>query len=178
MKIAILGCGKQKVGGTDKVSVRHLYTSALFQKSLALAEATSDLVYVASAQHHLVTLDEEHAPYDQSLKGYGKTDREAWGMRVAAFAVDRSKLYQDYPKHSITIYAGEEYAEPIRQGLRIKYPALIVYTPMRGLMVGDRLKWLNDRLAEIARPLADHAVDCSYRICEGECDCNYEGGEQ
>lgn len=161
MRITILGCGKSKVGGDEPVAVRDLYTSSLFTKSLTLAEATSDVVYVASAQHGLVTLDEKYRPYDQTLKGWGLKEHMAWGARVASTLLQRHKLYAIpdgkpgpvMSLHRITILAGQEYSWPIEADLKRSQRAssalslqLDVKTPMAGLMVGERLAWLNLQL--------------------------------
>lgn len=166
MRIAILGCSKTKVGGGDPVMVRKLYTSPLFQKSLAFAEATSDVVYVASAQHGLVGLSDEYPPYDQTLKGWGKREKLDWGGRVADIVVSRHKLYEvtgEKPVmgvHCVTILAGAEYASPIALGLQVRRRSssalslqLSIDTPLAGLQVGERLAWLNAAIEKAQTPV-------------------------
>jgi hypothetical protein len=137
-RIAIVGCGKRKL--SRAAAARDLYTSNLFQLSLRHAEATCGRVYVASALHGLLELDEVIEPYSRRLNDLGgKKEREAWGTRVAGCL--------PVPKGSrplLVIYAGTEYAEPLRVGAGRHGWA--VAQPLRGLQLGERLRWLSREL--------------------------------
>lgn len=62
VSIGLVGCSGPK--REAPAPARQLYTSQLFRSTLALAERRHDVVYVISAKHELVELDQVVAPYD------------------------------------------------------------------------------------------------------------------
>lgn len=107
-----------------------IYQSALFKKSLAVAEKRCDTVAILSAKHGLLDLDKFIQPYDETLNEMRRNERAAWADRVMA------QIKQEYPKHSLIYYAGEIYCEGLPVG----------YQPMKGLTIGRRLQWLDKQL--------------------------------
>jgi hypothetical protein len=141
--IGLVGCCKPKL--VHAAPARDLYLSHLFRLSLEVASRCCDVVYVISAEHALVELDAVIAPYDKTMADLAKEWRPIWGSRVWGALVAR------HPKGArrVVIYAGKEYAEPIlRAGHR--HPAIDAFEqPLRGMQIGERLRWLNGRLTSL-----------------------------
>ena len=82
-KIVILSCGKSKLNRA--CAARDLYIGDLFRKSLAYARSLCpDTIYILSAKHGLLELDDVVEPYEMTLNKMGKTDRKNWAERVLA----------------------------------------------------------------------------------------------
>lgn len=137
--IGLVSCSSQKL---DHVApARELYASSLFRSSLKLAERLCERVYVLSARHGVVSLDQVLAPYNVTLSRMPTKDRVLWGYRCAIQLV---ALEGALPMNA-ALYAGREYVEPIEQALRpLRWK---LHDPMRGLQIGERLAWLVKQLA-------------------------------
>lgn len=143
--IGLVGCSSQKLN--RPAPARELYCSTLFRKSLAYAEPRCDCVYVLSGALGLVELDAVIAPYDRRL---GVLERGPWGRRVAAELVARHGHEIDY-----MILAGREYADPLTMWLSWSdadrgerwrgVPPDRILTPLAGMQIGQRLRWLNEQ---------------------------------
>lgn len=66
-RIAFVGCGSAKVDVDEPVPARELYTSSYFSLKREYAETTCDAWYIVSAEHGLLSPDDEIEPYDASL---------------------------------------------------------------------------------------------------------------
>jgi hypothetical protein len=137
VSIGLVGCSGSKL--KEPAPVRQLYTSQLFRSALALAERRHDVVYVISAKHELVAIDQVVAPYDLTMADVAKEWRAVWGVRVWGSIQSR------HPRadHHIFIYAGKDYARPIR---RAAFHRATFYEPLARMQVGQRLKWLREQL--------------------------------
>ncbi len=148
--IGLVACSAQKL---DRPAPAHeLYCSPLFRKSLAYALSRCTQVYVISAAHGLVALDQEVKPYDRRLN---KKERAAWGRRIASDLIARHGRDVDY-----LILAGQDYAVPVATGLRthdgfhedgwrgVKIERIL--QPLLGLQVGERLRKLNEWIGAAA----------------------------
>lgn len=143
--IGLIACSAQKLA--RPAPARELYCSPLFCKSLAYAAPRCERVYVLSAAHGLVGLDEVIAPYDRRLSG--KREREAWGRRVGSSLILRHGREVDY-----LILAGADYADPVATALRTHdgfcedgwrgVSRERIHQPLLGLQVGARLRRLNE----------------------------------
>lgn len=129
-QLALISCGKSKVA--IRAQAKSLYTGALFQKSLLYAERFCDHAVILSAKHHLVELDTMLDPYDLTLNDMSRMDRWAWAEKV------RKQLFDKYPQPiwSYVYLTGENYLNNLPEG----------ETPMKGMPIGRRLAWLNDRI--------------------------------
>ena len=79
MKIALIGCTKKKRDICSKAI--DLYDkSDFFCKELAYAKKVLnvDSVWILSAKHHLLSADTMVAPYNVTLVGAKKSEREQW----------------------------------------------------------------------------------------------------
>lgn len=149
----LVGCGARKLKRC--APARHLYTGALFQKSLALAEDRAggkahNHVFILSAMHGLIPPDEMLEPYSYALTEVPVSLRRKWGVRVAETLHIHLGNIRRLGKARIVIYAGAPYAEAVRYGIATHARvAPRIETPMEGLGIGQRHSWLNARLDEL-----------------------------
>ena len=134
--IGLISCSAHKLNRA--APARELYTSALFRKSLAYAEQQCSAIYVASALHGLVSLDQVIEPYDFTVRGMLRGERQLWAGRIARGLVER------HGREHYVILAGAEYADPIARELDafLGLPSPVL-EPLRGMQIGERLAWLN-----------------------------------
>lgn len=133
MKIGLISCSQQKLG--HPALARELYCSPLFRMSLAYAESHCEKVYVLSAKHELVELDQFLHPYDVTLNKMPKQMRQGWGIRVAG------KIFQRHPAGQFLLLAGADYMLAIRHGTNYEHQKRIE-DPLKGMMIGERLSFL------------------------------------
>jgi len=136
-KTVLIACSSKKL--PNKAPARDLYTSPLFRKSLEYSELlVPNHTFILSAKHGLLELEEEILPYEESLNtiGYGK--RRDWAESVLGSLEKKINLDEE----QITFLAGKKYREFLIP--RIKHYEV----PMKGLGIGEQLKWLNDRIEQ------------------------------
>lgn len=110
MRVGVLGCGKAKL--STPAPVRELYCSVHFKAALAWLEARCSRVYVASALHGLLDLDQIVEPYDLRLTSETKMARRRWGLSVARDLCARIDL-----SDTVVFVMGRSYWEAIATGL-------------------------------------------------------------
>lgn len=142
--IGLIACSAQRLD--RPAPARELYCSPLFRKSLAYAERHCERVYVLSALHRLVELDQVLEPYEHRLGAAAEPER--WGDDVA-----RELVARHGGDVAALVLAGADYVDPIRLGFLVTPGARELYLrdPLAGLQVGERLRWLNEQLGEAAR---------------------------
>lgn len=138
VSIALVGCSGPKLG--EAAPARQLYTSQLFRATLTLAEKRHDVVYVISAKHELVTLDQVVEPYNRTMADVAKEWRVVWGNRVWDSVLKRHQKLD----RQVFIYAGKDYVQPIR---RAGFHQATFHEPLAKMQIGQRLRWLRDQLA-------------------------------
>lgn len=132
--VVLISCVKGKKA--HKARCRDLYDSDLFRKSLAYAEKLKpSAVYVLSAKHGLLDLDEEIDPYEQTLKTTRIGDVRVWAERV----LEQLRKVSDLRADRFTFLAAERY----RRFLAPHMPHHDV--PMQGLGIGRQLQFLKER---------------------------------
>lgn len=136
--IVLISCTKRKL--PYAAPAENLYDSPLFRFSLAYARTLApDAIFVLSAKHGLVGLDQVIAPYEQTLKKMSKAERTVWSQSVLQQLARTCSL----PADRFTILAGLAYHEMLT-------PALPNHSlPLDGLGQGKRLQFLK-RLLETA----------------------------
>jgi hypothetical protein len=135
-RVALVGCGKKKLEGKHRG--RDLYTGPLFKAALAHATRTADEVFILSAAHGLLPLDQEVDSYDRPLRGSSKSERQSWAYRAC---LDLRQRMRRRP-FEVFIYAGQTYADPIENCLALLDRSIAVTTPLSGLTLGFQLRWL------------------------------------
>jgi hypothetical protein len=138
--ILLVTCVKTKQ--KRPAAAKDLYTSPLFKKQRAYAEARSMPWFILSAEYGLVAPDEWLAPYERFLPETPASFRNAWAAWVAA----RLELLTGTVETKIIeIHAGAPY-------LSVLAPALVargasIRDPLCGLSLGERLAWYSARSA-------------------------------
>jgi hypothetical protein len=136
--LALVGCGAKKTTGPRPA--RELYTSPLFRMSLAYAERLTPNVWIVSALHGLLPLDQVIEPYNLKLSDLnGQTQREAWGWSV----VDALAARAPRGSHAVLL-CGKEYADVLWGPL--KSHGISIEEPLAGKQIGERLSWLKAQL--------------------------------
>lgn len=132
-RIALLSCVKSK--RSSPAPARDLYTSPLFRMSLEYAQRWgADQIYILSAEHGLVPERRVLHPYEGTLNSAGSSERRAWAVGVLGDISRKADLGCD----QFLLLAGERYAEFLR-------PLLArVVEPLRGLPLGERLRFLKE----------------------------------
>lgn len=117
MKIALIACSKKKVSWRTTAMV--LYRGAIFNRSLrvAMTDPEYDKVFILSAKHGLLLLDDELDPYDQTLTEMNHGEHVEWAMRVEARLRDLLGEGACFD-HEYVVFGGEAYWCLLRAGLR------------------------------------------------------------
>lgn len=134
-RVALIGCGKRKLDGKHRA--RDLYVGPLFKAALAHATRTAHEVFILSAAHGLLALDQEVESYDRPLRAASKSERQSWAYRVC---LDLRSRMRRRP-FEVFIYAGQTYADPIESYLALLDCTVKVTTPLAGLALGYQLRW-------------------------------------
>jgi hypothetical protein len=146
-QIVLVACVSKK--GNKKVKAKDLYISPLFKYSLAFAQTLKpDNIYILSALHHLVDLNEEIEPYNVTLSNVPKDKRKPglkildskekneWGKKV----IDELSKKSDLKNDEFIVLAGLDYIKPIQNYISH------LENPLAGRRQGERVKFLKDNL--------------------------------
>lgn len=115
----------------------NLYVGQLFKKSLSYAKTLKpQYIFILSAKHGLLELDDFIAPYEMTLKHMNKQSRLEWATTV------RSQLETkiDLASAEFHFLAGLDY----REHLSDFFPNH--FSPLEGKKQGEQLKWLNNKI--------------------------------
>ncbi len=143
--IGLISCSAIKLA--HRAPARELYSSSLFSMSLAYAEARCSRVFVLSALHMLVPLDEVLAPYNLKMSNLGKREREQWANRVLAKLTSQCSIDTD-----VMMLAGADYTVPLSTAMRTMHGFRdgawrgwrgAITEPLAGLQIGQRLAFLS-----------------------------------
>jgi len=93
--IVLLMCGQNKL--SQKAKAKDLYTSPRFQKSIEYAKTLTDYsnIYVLSAEHGLLGLEQEIDPYDKSIYKMSAEEKKIWTNMVIKSLSNISNLKED-----------------------------------------------------------------------------------
>jgi len=132
MKIALISCSSKKSNKIEKA--KNLYTSQLFKSALRYAEKNSNKIFILSAKHHLLNLEQEIEPYNLTLNNMKDNEIKLWADKVLEQLSQLTNLKED----EFIFLAGERYR-------RYLIPQIKNYSiPMQGLGIGKQLKWLKE----------------------------------
>lgn len=135
----LVSCVKDK--STGPLPARELYTSDWFRKARSYVDRKGQPWFILSAKHGLVHPDDLITRYDLTLKTMKKADRYEWARKV--FCQLQPHLAG---LDSVIFLAGEPYREFLEPDLR--EVGLAVSVPMKGLRIGEQLKWLKRKLEQ------------------------------
>lgn len=135
-KIVLISCVSKKL--PYRAKARDLYTSPLFRMNLKYAEQFSPKkIFILSAKHGLVHLDEEIDPYDVTLNEMSASERKEWAARVVSQLRENADLENDH----FVVLAGQKYRQYLLPYLR-SYEV-----PLEGLKIGQQLQFLKEKTA-------------------------------
>lgn len=138
--VVLVACVSRKAD--EPRPAQDLYTSDLFRKARRYAETHGDEWFILSALHGLVTPEEIIEPYNYTLCGKRKAERQEWASRTA------SSLRRRVPPQSrLIILAGEDYRGELIPLLSDRYQIEI---PMLNLGIGQQLAYLKKANAAFA----------------------------
>lgn len=169
--VALVSCSSKKLGCA--APARLLYSSPLFRASLYFAETLGVPVFVVSAKHELVALDDVLEPYDDRLQP-NIHSRRAWGTRVAESVHKLDAIWQDRDqrhgvRRDVIALAGVEYTDALLYGFGEVRKREInarnyqfdyrVQQPLLGMQIGQRLSWLKSAALANEPTSADPIAD-------------------
>lgn len=136
--VGLISCGKRKAA--QPRPARELYQGELFRKSLRYAEEVleADRVFILSARHGLLPLDQVVAPYEQTLNRMSAAEVRAWGERV----LDDLRAEADLENDRFTILAGAKYRKHVVPALKH------CDVPIEGLRFGEQLRFFKEALQD------------------------------
>lgn len=135
-KIILIGCSKHKQD--QAAPAGEMYTGQLFRGSLAWArKQNADHIFVLSAKHHLLALDDVIEPYDECLNEKKPPEMVSWARVVHNYLFVKTQNHTD--DFDLTFLAGKLYREELT---RIMKPLTDITIPMEGLGIGEQLGWL------------------------------------
>jgi hypothetical protein len=130
--VILVSCSARK--GDRPAPAKDLYTSSLFRKQRAYAEASGAPWFILSAEHGLVAPDEWLAPYDRYLPDTPRSYRSTWGAWVA----ERLELLTGpLDRRRVEVHASAAYVDAVAPLLQAK--GAMVELPLRGLSQGKQL---------------------------------------
>lgn len=136
-RIALVSCCGEKLGHV--APARQLYRSQLFRKSAAWVEQQGLEWFVLSAAYGLIKPDAQLAPYDKSAARMSTEERAKWARDVA---LQIDAYFADDPELEIVLLAGQAYTGWIP----LVASFAKVEQPLEGMQIGERLRWLTERL--------------------------------
>jgi hypothetical protein len=129
--IVLISCASKKL--PFRMKAKDLYTSPLFKLSLRYARSSeSDAIFVLSAKHGLVDLEQELEPYDLTLNEMPAEKVKEWAGSV----LDQLRSVADLESDRVVFLAGEKYRKHL-----LPYVSHLE-VPMRGLSIGKQIKFL------------------------------------
>lgn len=132
-RIVLISCASQKL--THPAKVKDMYVSTLFRLNLMYANSLdSDGIYILSAKHGLLCLDQEIEPYEQTLNNMPVNEVKEWANQVLEQLTEVACLEDA----EITFLAGNKYRKYLIPHIQ---NALI---PLEGLRIGEQLQRLKE----------------------------------
>lgn len=139
-KIALVACAKGKL--SRPVAARDLYISPLFKKSRRWAEQNCDEWYILSAKYGLVHPFKRLVRYEKTLNSMSSRKKKEWAKNVF-----RQMKKAGVIKAGVQFVwlAGQSYKENLSSLLK----SFAQRDPMKGLRMGERLRWLSKRSTDV-----------------------------
>lgn len=136
-KIILISCASKKK--KYKVRAEDLYISPLFRFSLAYAKTLKpDKIFILSAKHRLLNLNDEIAPYNETLNDKSTSDVKVWAEKVV---IELGKL-TDLGDDLFIFFTGEKYRKYILPHVK-NYEI-----PLKGLRIGEQLQFLKVKIEQ------------------------------
>lgn len=143
--LCLVGCCKAKL--RHPAPAQDLYCSALFRLCRRWAEQHTNVWAILSAYHGVVRPEEVIEPYEATIAqrrpfgGPALSPREFGGWLYAHVQAWRSRHVTPSQVPRLVVLAGKEYWRWLPEhGLNVE-------TPLDGLGIGERLRWLKQQTA-------------------------------
>jgi len=134
-KVVLISCVSAKRESRSKAA--DLYTSPLFKKNLIYAKSLKpDRIFILSAKHHLLNLNDEIEPYDLTLNNFKAKELKLWAEKALHQLSQVSNLSTD----QFIFLAGEKYRKYLITHIS-NYDV-----PMQGLGIGKQLQFLTNKI--------------------------------
>ena len=110
-KVLISCVSKKKETKGVPIDAKDLYVSSLFKNALKYAEMLEpDRIYILSAEHHLLSLDDKVEKYDKTLNNMSADECKQWGQVL----LDELKSKGcDLEQDEFILLAGDKYCKYI-----------------------------------------------------------------
>ena len=128
----------------DSAPARDLNVSPWFRKARSYVERRGAPWFILSAKYGAVHPDTVIPPYDMSLNTMSVEYRRQWSKRVLA-QLEPHLAGVD----TVVVLAGQRYREYLLPGWERR--GLRVCVPMKGLRIGEQLRWLTCALDRLCR---------------------------
>ncbi len=130
-RIVLISCVSKKL--PHSAEVKNLYISTLFKFNLKYANTLgADSIYILSAKHGLISLNEEIEPYELTLNNMPSNEIKEWANKVKQQLTAITLLEED----EFIFLAGDKYRKYLLP--HIKH----VQIPFEGLRIGKQLQKL------------------------------------
>ena len=136
-RIVLVSCVSKKL--PHKAKAKDLYVSSLFKYCLKYSESFNpDKVFILSAEHGLLGLEQEIEPYNRTLNNMPAREIRVWAEDVLA---QLRKVF-DLDKDEFIFLAGRKYRKYLIPHIR-NYKV-----PLESLSIGKQLKYLKDAVSK------------------------------
>lgn len=132
-QIILISCVSQKL--EQRAKAKDIYVSTLFKLNLRYAQKLApDDIFVLSAKHGLLSLEQEVDPYEQTLNTMPAHEVKQWADRV----LDQICAKYFIDETTFIFLAGERYRKYLLPHLKN------VQIPLKGLGIGRQLQKLKE----------------------------------
>ena len=139
-EVGLVSCVKTK--RDEPATAKNLYTSDYFEKMRTYAEQYHDDWWILSAKHGLLGPEEKSIePYDETLSGARKSEKQVWSKKVSKQLDDKGLLSEDT---TLVLHAGKDYYGELLP--LIEDSGVSVEIPTEGLAIGEKQAWYKERL--------------------------------
>lgn len=133
--VVLISCVSQKLD--VKSTAKDLYTSTLFKKNIAYAEILQpNEIYILSAKHGLLQLDDEIEPYNLTLNTMKTNEKKEWAEQV----LEQLNRVEDINNTNFIFLAGINYRKYLVEYMPYHE------VPMEGLRIGKQLQYLTEHI--------------------------------
>ena len=132
-KIVLISCVSKKL--SHRASAENIYTSSLFKLNLKYAKKLApDAIYILSAKHGLLSLNQEVDPYELTLSNMKASEVKEWAEKV----IEQIKNISTIDNTEYIFLAGEKYRKYLLPHLNK------TRIPLQGLRIGEQLQRLKE----------------------------------
>lgn len=144
-RVAIVGCGKQKLDTDTPVPIARLYTSTYFELKREYALTCCDQYFILSAEHGLLPRDIYVTPYDTTIDDLDEDELAEWVDEVA------EAFEHFYDDEAVVLLAGQSYLDPLDEPLTdLAEHTLLEFPFSQTSGIGEQMRWLKAEIARVA----------------------------